>query len=183
VKVSKVKLDWLKVKSVFNWFSLLKEKTNMLHCATFGAGCFWSIETLFAGQQGVTSTSVGYMGGHTASVTYEQICTDTTGHVEVVDLKFDDHVISYQDLLQLFWANHNPTTPNRQGPDHGSQYRSVVFYHTEIQRRQALGIRQQLDRSRIYSAPIVTTIEAAKRYHKAEEYHQKYLQKLEMSRL
>jgi peptide-methionine (S)-S-oxide reductase len=149
----------------------------MLQRATFGAGCFWGVEALFACQQGVVSTSVGYMGGHTTNVTYEQICTDTTGHVEVVDMQFDDHVTGYEDLLRIFWHNHNPTTLNRQGPDRGSQYRSVVFYHHEEQRRQALAMCQQLDCSGVYPTSVVTGIEAAQCYHKAEEHHQKYLQK------
>ncbi len=152
----------------------------MLQRATFGAGCFWAVEALFLPQTGIISSSVGYMGGYTLTVTYAEICTDTTGHVEVVDLRFDDQAMSYIDLLRLFWDNHDPTTPNRQGHDRGSQYRSVIFYHHEEQHKQALAMRQQLDHGGTYPASIVTSIEAAQRYHRAEEYHQQYLQKRTM---
>ena len=150
---------------------------SMEQLATFGAGCFWGVETLFAEQQGVTSTSVGYMGGHTTNVTYEAICQGDTGHAEVVQITFDDNVIDFSQLLQIFWQNHNPTTPNRQGPDFGTQYRSVVFFHNQDQRQHAFEMRQQLTDKGTFKAPIITIIEAADRYYIAEDYHQKYLSK------
>ena len=149
----------------------------MEQLATFGAGCFWGVESLFAAQDGVTQTSVGYMGGHTAKVSYAAICQGDTGHAEVVQITFDDSIITYSQLLEIFWQNHNPTTPNQQGPDFGTQYRSVVFYNNESQRRQALDMRKTLDESGAFRAPIVTIIEPAIIYHLAETYHQKYLLK------
>lgn len=145
--------------------------------ATFGAGCFWGVEALFATQPGVISTSVGYMGGHTPKVEYKAICQGDTGHAEVVQITFNDEIISFADLMQVFWQNHNPTTPNRQGPDVGTQYRSVIFYHTPEQQQQAIKERQQLDSNGSFPAPLVTIIEAASQYHVAEEYHQQYLAK------
>jgi peptide-methionine (S)-S-oxide reductase len=149
----------------------------MEQLATFGAGCFWGVEALFAAQQGVTSTSVGYMGGHTADVDYGAICKGDTGHAEVVQITFDDSVIDYSQLLQIFWQNHNPTTPNQQGPDFGTQYRSVVFFHSANQQQHAVEMRQQLTDSGSFNAPIITIIEAASHYHVAEDYHQQYLSK------
>ena len=143
--------------------------------ATFGAGCFWGVEALFAAQTGVTETSVGYMGGHTAQVNYAAICQGDTGHAEVVQITFDDSIISYTALLEIFWKNHNPTTPNQQGPDFGTQYRSVIFYNNE--RQQASDMCKALEESSVFRAPIVTIIEPAATYHLAETYHQKYLLK------
>ena len=147
----------------------------MQQLATFGAGCFWSVELLFAAQQGVTSTSVGYMGGHTKEVNYNAICEGDTGHAEVVQVTFDDSVIVYSQLLEIFWQNHNPTTPNQQGPDFCTQYRSVVFSHNPSQQQSAVDMRQQLTDDGAFKAPIITIIEAANHYHVAEEYHQQYL--------
>jgi peptide-methionine (S)-S-oxide reductase len=149
----------------------------MEQLATFGAGCFWGVELLFASQQGVTSTSVGYMGGHTKEVNYNAICKGDTGHAEVVQVTFDDSVIDYSQLLEIFWKNHNPTTPNQQGPDYGTQYRSVVFFHNPSQQQSAVDMLQQLTNDGAFKAPIVTIIEAANHYHIAEEYHQQYLLK------
>lgn len=145
--------------------------------ATFGAGCFWGVEARFAQLQGVTATAVGYMGGSLESPTYEAVCTDTTGHAEVVQVEYDEQVIDYDTLLDLFWATHNPTTLNRQGPDIGTQYRSVIFYHDDMQRALAEQSRERLAASGIWSDPIVTVIVPAGPFWKAEEYHQKYLQK------
>lgn len=145
--------------------------------ATFGAGCFWGVEELFRKIPGVKSTSVGYTGGTTENPTYEDVCTDKTGHAEVVDIEFDPNEISYQKLLQIFFENHNPTTLNRQGPDVGTQYRSVIFYHDEDQRIQAEKMKKELNQSGKFSKPIVTEITPAATYYPAEEYHQKYLQK------
>jgi len=149
----------------------------MQQIATFGAGCFWGVEALFASASGVNSTSVGYMGGHTPQVDYQAICQGDTGHAEVVHIEFDDSVISYAKLLDIFWQNHNPTTPNQQGPDFGTQYRSVVFFHNPQQQQLATALRQQLNDSGQFSAPLVTIIEAASQYHLAEGYHQQYLAK------
>lgn len=145
--------------------------------ATFGAGCFWGVEEIFRKIPGVTSTSVGYTGGTTKNPTYEDVCTDKTGHAEVVDIEFNPDVVSYQNLLKVFFENHNPTTLNQQGPDKGSQYRSVVFYHDEEQKSQAEQMKKELDQSGKFHNPIVTEVTAAKTYYPAEDYHQKYLQK------
>lgn len=149
----------------------------MLQTATFGAGCFWGVEALFAQQPGVMKTSVGYMGGPKPNPTYQEVCTGVTDHVEVIQLEFSDYIITYEQLLQLFWANHDPTTLNRQGPDIGTQYRSVVFYHTDNQKVEAEVLMQQLQKSGYFPAPIVTAIEPAQDYWPAEEYHQQYLAK------
>ncbi|MDR6226709.1 peptide-methionine (S)-S-oxide reductase MsrA [Desmospora profundinema] len=145
--------------------------------ATFGAGCFWGVEEEFRRVKGVTSTAVGYMGGSTENPTYEEVCSDETGHAEVVDLTFDPSVVSYRELLQTFWENHNPTTLNRQGPDVGTQYRSVVFYHTPEQREQAEKSKRELEASGKWKDPVVTQIVPAAPFYRAEEYHQRYLQK------
>jgi peptide-methionine (S)-S-oxide reductase len=148
-----------------------------METATFGAGCFWGVEALFRRLKGVHNTAVGYSGGHTSQPTYEQVCTDRTGHAEVVRVEFDPAEISYEQLLETFFANHDPTTRNRQGPDWGSQYRSVVFYHSEAQRAAAEAVRQRLDASGTLQRPIVTEIEPAAEFHLAEDYHQQYLEK------
>lgn len=145
--------------------------------ATFGAGCFWGVEAAFRKLQGVTDTAVGYMGGDLQNPTYEDVCTDTTGHAEVVQVEFDPSVISYSDLLDIFWQNHDPTTLNKQGPDVGSQYRSVIFFHDEAQKETATGSKNDLDKSGLFDSAIVTQIEAAQTFYKAEEYHQQYLEK------
>ena len=149
--------------------------------ATFGAGCFWGVEETFRRLPGVTSTQVGYMGGHTKEPSYKQVCTDGTGHAEVVEVTFDPEKIKYPDLLGVFWANHDPTTPNRQGPDVGSQYRSAVFYHSPEQQGAAKDFKEKLERSQIYKRPIVTEITPAAEFWRAEEYHQQYLAKRGMS--
>lgn len=143
--------------------------------ATFGAGCFWGVEANFMAIAGVTETSVGYMGGPKKSPTYEQVCTDTTGHAEVVQLKFDPAVVSYDALLDAFFRLHDPTTKNRQGPDIGSQYRSVVFFHGEKQQQAAIEKIKELNLSIRFQGKIVTTVTAAGDYWLAEAYHQKYL--------
>ncbi|QKG83828.1 peptide-methionine (S)-S-oxide reductase MsrA [Kroppenstedtia pulmonis] len=145
--------------------------------ATFGAGCFWGVEELFRKVDGVTDTAVGYMGGKTENPTYEEVCTDRTGHAEVVQVNYDPAVVSYDDLLRLFWKNHNPTTLNRQGPDMGTQYRSAIFYHTDEQRQIAEKSKQEWDASGAFQDPIVTEIVPAATFYRAEEYHQRYLQK------
>lgn len=145
--------------------------------ATFAAGCFWGIEEAFRNLPGVVGTAVGYAGGHTAEPTYEDVCTDTTGHAEVVEVEYDPSKISYEALLETFWSIHDPTTLNRQGPDVGSQYRSAIFCHDESQRLAAEASRDRLAASGKFRRPIVTEIVPAGPFYRAEEYHQKYLAK------
>lgn len=147
----------------------------MTHKATFGAGCFWGVEARFSQVDGVTDTAVGYMGGHTERPTYEEVCTGRTGHAEVVEVRFDSQWISYEQLLDVFWAVHDPTQVNRQGPDVGRQYRSVIFYHDEEQRMAAeISLKRLADSGRC-QGPIATSIEPAGTFWRAEEYHQQYL--------
>ncbi|HEV3410630.1 MAG TPA: peptide-methionine (S)-S-oxide reductase MsrA [Chthoniobacterales bacterium] len=145
--------------------------------AMFGAGCFWGVEAAFRKITGVTDAAVGYAGGTTENPTYEDVCTDETGHAEVVYLEFDPAQVSYQQLLDVFWSNHNPTTRNRQGPDVGTQYRSVIFYYTPEQKTAAEESKAELERSGRFRQPIVTHIEPAPQFYRAEEYHQRYLEK------
>ena len=145
--------------------------------ATFGAGCFWHVEDLLDKTKGVKSTVVGYIGGQLPNPTYEEVCTDKTGHAEAVEVEYDPDEISYQELLDVFWNNHNPTTLNRQGPDVGIQYRSAIFYHNEEQKEIAEKSKQFLEQSEKYDRPIVTEIVPAPLFYKAEEYHQKYFKK------
>jgi len=147
--------------------------------ATFGAGCFWHVEEIFRKTNGVKSKQVGYSGGMKQNTTYEEVCTDTTGHVESVEVYYDPEEISYEDLLKIFWDNHNPTTPNRQGPDIGTQYRSVVFFHTPEQGKTALEMKTKLNplAQEKFNAEIVTEIKPAQEFYVAEEYHQQYFAK------
>jgi peptide-methionine (S)-S-oxide reductase len=145
--------------------------------ATFGAGCFWGVESTFRALQGVLDAAVGYAGGKMENPTYEDVCTDETGHAEVVEVEFDPAVVSYQKLLDVFWTSHNPTTLNRQGPDVGTQYRSVIFYHSPEQKAAAEASKAALEKSGKFRAPIVTQIEPAPKFYRAEEYHQRYLEK------
>jgi peptide-methionine (S)-S-oxide reductase len=145
--------------------------------ATFGAGCFWGVEESFRNLTGVLSTSVGYAGGTQENPTYRDVCTDKTGHAEVVEVEFDPSQVSYEQLLEVFWSNHNPTTLNRQGPDVGIQYRSVIFYHSPEQQTAAAASKERLQKSGRFNRPIVTQIEPAPKFWRAEEYHQRYLQK------
>ena len=148
--------------------------------ATFGAGCFWHVEDLLAKTKGVTSTQVGYIGGQLTNPTYEEVCTDKTGHAEAVQVEYNPEEISFEELLDVFWKNHNPTTLNRQGPDVGIQYRSSIFYHDDQQKELAEKSKQSLDDSGQYDAPVVTEIVPAPTFYKAEEYHQKYFKKCGM---
>lgn len=143
--------------------------------ATFAAGCFWGVEEKFRTTPGVISTKVGYTGGHTENPSYEQVCNKTTGHAEAVELEFDPKKISYEELLNVFWNMHNPTTLNRQGPDFGSQYRSAIFYHSEGQKKLAEKSKEE-NQSR-FTNPIVTEITEAPAFWDAEDYHQKYIMK------
>jgi len=146
--------------------------------ATFGAGCFWGVEAAFRQVEGLTATAVGYAGGTTENPTYREVCSHRTGHAEVVEVDYDPARVSYDLLLEVFWANHDPTTRNRQGPDVGDQYRSVIFYHDEEQRAAAVASKEALDRSGRYRNPIVTEIAPAPTFYRAEEYHQQYLEKM-----
>ena len=148
-----------------------------METATFGAGCFWGVEEDFRVLPGVLVTRVGFMGGHVDRPSYERVCQGDTGHAEVVHLTFDPHVISYKKLLNRFWDIHNPTQLNRQGPDVGYQYRSVIFFHTEEQKRLAEESKQGLINSKKYTEPVVTAIEKASTFFEAEEYHQHYVLK------
>jgi len=145
--------------------------------ATFGAGCFWGVEEKFRQTRGVLETKVGYSGGHTENPTYEQVCGKQTGHAEVVEVTFDPAVISYEQLLKIFFEMHDPTTLNRQGPDHGSQYRSAIYFHSAEQEQQAKETIAALTKAKAFRDPIVTEVTAAKPFYDAEEYHQKYLAK------
>jgi peptide-methionine (S)-S-oxide reductase len=151
----------------------------VLKKATFGAGCFWGVEAAFRSTQGVTGTKVGYAGGPVANPTYEQVCSDTTGHAEVVEVTYDPEQVPYEQLLTIFWLEHDPTQLNRQGPDVGSQYRSVVFVHDEEQRAAAEASREAVQAR--FTRPVVTQIEAAPPFWEAEDYHQQYLEKRGLS--
>lgn len=144
--------------------------------ATFAAGCFWGVEYKFSKLPGVISTAVGYEGGSVERPTYKQVCTDRTGHAEVVELQFDPARISYTKLVEFFFGLHDPTTVNRQGPDIGTQYRSAIFFHTPAQQAEAQRITAELNRTR-FAGQVVTRIEAAQQFWRAEEYHQKYADK------
>ena len=143
--------------------------------ATFGAGCFWGVEELFRTTPGVVSTVVGYEGGETENPSYENVCTDKTGHAEVVQVEYDPSQVAYEELLKIFWENHDPTQVNRQGPDTGTQYRTVVFFHSDDQKNAAEKSKAELEESGKHSTPIATEITPAQTFYKAEEYHQKYL--------
>ena len=145
--------------------------------ATFGAGCFWGVEAAFRQIKGVKATAVGYMGGKLKDPTYQDVCTDRTGHAEVVQVEYDPSEVSYEELLRVFWDNHDPTTLNRQGPDTGTQYRSVIFYHTPEQEAAAKASKDALAKSGRFKRPIVTEITAAPEFWRAEDYHQQYLEK------
>jgi peptide-methionine (S)-S-oxide reductase len=145
--------------------------------AIFGAGCFWGVESAFRRIKGVTSTQVGYSGGHYPSPTYSDVCSGATGHAEVVEVEYDPSVVSYEQLLDVFWENHDPTTLNRQGPDVGTQYRSAIFYHTPEEQAAALASKERLEKSGRYVRPIVTQILPASEFYRAEEYHQQYFDK------
>lgn len=149
----------------------------MTERATFGAGCFWGVEAEFRKVKGVVSTAVGYSGGTLENPTYEDVCTDKTGHAEAVEVEYDPSQVSYEQLLDLFWQIHDPTTPNRQGPDVGTQYRSAIFYHNQQQKAQAEASKEKLQRSGRAKGPIVTEITPASDFYRAEEYHQQYFEK------
>ncbi len=145
--------------------------------ATFAAGCFWGVEATFRQLPGVTATRVGYTGGKTANPTYKEVCSDTTGHAEAVEVDYDPARISYDKLLDVFWENHDPTQVNRQGPDWGTQYRSAIFFHTPAQEAEANSSKEKLAKSGRFNKPIATQIVPAATFNEAEDYHQQYLEK------
>jgi peptide-methionine (S)-S-oxide reductase len=145
--------------------------------ATFAAGCFWGVEEAFRQIKGVTSTTVGYTGGTTKNPSYKDVCTGTTGHAEAVEVEFDPAQVSYRELLAAFFQNHNPTTLNSQGPDHGTQYRSAIFFHDAEQEAAAREAVAALEKSGVFKRPIVTEVKPASAFWRAEEYHQQYLSK------
>jgi len=145
--------------------------------AAFGAGCFWGVESAFRQVKGVTDAAVGYMGGNLANPTYEDVCTDRTGHAEVVQLDYDPAVVTYEELLRVFFDLHDPTTLNRQGPDYGKQYRSVIFFYDADQEHAALKMIRDLDQSGRFPRKIVTQVAPAPQFWRAEEYHQRYFEK------
>ncbi len=149
----------------------------MTETATFAAGCFWGVEVTFRNVDGVVDAAVGYTGGHTENPTYKEVCTDTTGHAEAVEVEFDPDRVSYEELLEVFWTAHDPTQLNRQGPDFGKQYRSAIFFHSPEQEEAAKRSKEKLDASGRLSRPIVTEIVPASTFWRAEEYHQRYLEK------
>jgi len=149
--------------------------------ATFGAGCFWGVEAAYRQIPGVLSTAVGYLGGTLDNPSYHDVCTGRTGHAEVVQVDYDPSRITYDDLLTVFWENHDPTTLNRQGPDIGTQYRSAIFYHDDDQKDAAIKSKEERERSGRYRKPIVTEITPATEFYMAEDYHQQYLEKRGLS--
>lgn len=151
--------------------------TTIQEKATFGAGCFWGVEATFRRVPGVISTRVGYLGGNTKDPTYRDVCTDSTGHAEVVEILFDPAQLSYNQLLDLFWELHDPTQLNRQGPDYGTQYRSAIFFHSPEQEAAARASKKALEEKKVFSKPIVTEITPASEFYEAEDYHQQYLEK------
>ena len=155
----------------------MENTTTPSAMATFGAGCFWGVEDTFRQIPGVLDVIVGYTGGTVANPTYEMVCTGTTGHAEAVQVTYDPTKVTYDQLLNIFWENHNPTTRDQQGPDFGSQYRSVIFYHDEVQKKAAEASKDALDASGKWKRPIVTQIAEAAPFYSAEEYHQQYLKK------
>lgn len=148
--------------------------SGMVETATLGGGCFWCIEAIYSDVRGVVSAISGYSGGHVNNPTYKEVCSDTTGHAEVVQVKFDPAVISYRDVLDIFFSIHDPTTLNRQGADVGEQYRSVIFYHDDEQKRAAEEIIKALTEARAFADPIVTQVELFTQFFPAEDYHQQY---------
>lgn len=149
--------------------------------ATFGAGCFWGVEAAYRQIPGVLSTAVGYLGGTLKNPTYHDVCSGRTGHAEVVQVTYDPARVTYDDLLTVFWENHDPTTLNRQGPDVGTQYRSAIFYHDDAQKEAAIESKDEREKSGKYRRPIVTEITPATEFYMAEDYHQQYLEKRGLS--
>jgi peptide methionine sulfoxide reductase msrA/msrB len=157
--------------------ALVPPQSSQYETAIFAAGCFWGVQYSFKHLKGIIKTTVGYTGGRVPNPTYPMVCTNTTGHAEAVEIVFDPKIISYRHLVDLFWTMHDPTTPDQQGPDIGSQYRSAIFYNSEQQREAALASRDSVEKSHAFSSKIVTEITAAGKFYPAEEYHQDYFEK------
>lgn len=154
-----------------------KRNARDLEVATLGGGCFWCTEAVFSKIKGVITIEPGYSGGEIPNPTYEEVSTGKTGHAEVVQITFNPDIVSFRDILEVFFATHNPTTINRQGPDVGTQYRSTIFYHNNIQKKIALEIIEEFDNAGKYPAPIVTQVESFKAFFKAEDYHRNYFKR------
>ena len=153
---------------------MMQQQNDSIRTATFGAGCFWCVEAIFQRLEGVISLKSGYSGGHVKNPSYKEVCNGTTGHAEVIQLRYDPEKISFDELLEVFWKTHDPTTMNRQGNDVGTQYRSAVFYHDEEQRKVAEEYKKKLNEQKVYPNPIVTEITAFREFYPAEDYHQDY---------
>jgi peptide-methionine (S)-S-oxide reductase len=153
---------------------MIQENDSKLQLATFGSGCFWCSEAIFERVKGVTSVVSGYAGGKVDNPSYEDVCSGTTGHAEVIQIKYEPSVVSYDELLEIFWKTHDPTTLNRQGADVGTQYRSVIFYNDEDQKKKAENYKSELNKADIWKDPIVTEISPLKKFYSAEKYHQDY---------
>lgn len=153
---------------------IYSQNKNNMELATFGSGCFWCSEAIFSRLKGVESVKSGYSGGFVENPTYKQVCTGETGHAEVIQIKYDPAIITFSELLEVFWQTHDPTTLNRQGADVGTQYRSVIFYHNNEQKNFAEAYKKKLDEAGIYNKPIVTEISSFNKFYVAEDYHQDY---------
>ena len=160
--------------AVFYTISLFPQNETKMDIATFGSGCFWCSEAIFSRLQGVNEVIPGYAGGEQKNPSYELVCTGTTNYAEVISIKFDSSIISFEELLEVFWKTHNPTTPNRQGADVGPQYRSVIFYHDEKQKQTAGYFKKELEKEKIWDKPIVTEISPMTTFYAAEKYHSDY---------
>ena len=184
--VNKMKIVWIVIiscitlsnQSILAKHTMVDQQAEIkFEKATFGAGCFWCVEAIFERVKGVSKVQSGYSGGHVKNPSYEEVCTGTTGHAEVCQITFDPNVISYIELLEIFWQTHDPTTLNRQGNDVGTQYRSAIFYHTAEQKRLAEEMKKRLNNEHIWADPIVTEIVAFDEFYPAEDYHEDYYSK------
>lgn len=155
-------------------FMVVSNSAAQTETATFGGGCFWCTEAIFKSLKGVETVESGYSGGQTINPTYKEVCTGETGHAEVVQITFNPNVISFRELLEVFWGTHDPTSLNRQGADSGTQYRSVVFYHSQQQKETAEKYKAELNKENVYNKPVITEITAFDHFYKAENYHQNY---------
>ncbi|HKJ42809.1 MAG TPA: peptide-methionine (S)-S-oxide reductase MsrA [Sunxiuqinia sp.] len=172
-----MKLIILVVASLLLGTGNTNQKNNNMEIATFGEGCFWCSEAVFQELEGVESVTSGYSGGDVINPSYREVCTERTGHAEVVEIEFDPTVISFKELLEVFWSTHDPTTLNRQGADVGTQYRSVIFYHNEQQKETGEKLKQKLNDENVFGKPVVTEISPWKNFFRAEDYHQDYYKK------
>lgn len=174
MKIFTLLVSWIMTTSILAQNSTQKTMSTSLETATLGSGCFWCTEAFFLEVKGIESVVSGYSGGKVKNPTYREVCTGLTGHAEVIQVKFDPTVISYADVLEIFWNTHDPTTLNKQGADEGPQYRSVVFYHNDAQKKTAEEYKNQLDKSGVFKNPIVTEISPFSVFYPAEDYHQNY---------